>query len=84
MMVPEFEEVAYSCELDQVAGPVKTQYGYHIIKVLERTEKSILTLEEVGDKVREKLLSDKQQVIYEDKLNELKEKYNVHTEKIED
>ena len=83
-MVPEFEEVAYSCELDQVVGPVKTQYGYHILKVLERTEKSMLTLDEVGDKVREKLLADKQQVIYEGKLNELKKKYNVQSTKIED
>jgi peptidyl-prolyl cis-trans isomerase C len=35
-MVPEFEKAAFEGEKGKVLGPVKTQFGYHLIKVLER------------------------------------------------
>ncbi len=36
-MVPEFDQVVFSADLGQVQGPVKTQFGYHLIEVLTRT-----------------------------------------------
>jgi peptidyl-prolyl cis-trans isomerase C len=33
MMVPEFEKIAFDEEVGKVVGPVKTQFGYHVIKV---------------------------------------------------
>ena len=33
-MVPAFDKAVFSCELLKPYGPVKTQFGYHIIKVL--------------------------------------------------
>jgi peptidyl-prolyl cis-trans isomerase C len=33
MMVPEFEKIAFQEEVGKVVGPVKTQFGYHVIKV---------------------------------------------------
>jgi len=33
MMVPEFETIAFEGEVGKVVGPVKTQFGYHVIKV---------------------------------------------------
>ena len=33
MMVPEFEQIAFTEEVGKVVGPVKTQFGYHVIKV---------------------------------------------------
>jgi peptidyl-prolyl cis-trans isomerase C len=35
-MVPEFDKVVFSGELGAVHGPVQTQFGYHLIEVLER------------------------------------------------
>lgn len=36
-MVPEFDKVVFSGELNQVHGPVKTQFGYHLLEITERT-----------------------------------------------
>ena len=34
-MVPEFEQAAFGMQVGQVSNPVKTQFGYHLIKVTE-------------------------------------------------
>ncbi len=37
-MVREFDEVVFSGEVGKVLGPVKTQFGYHLIEITSRTE----------------------------------------------
>ena len=37
-MVPEFDEVVFKEEVGKVHGPVKTQFGYHLIEITERNE----------------------------------------------
>ncbi|HBE72154.1 MAG TPA: peptidylprolyl isomerase [Planctomycetaceae bacterium] len=37
-MVPEFDEVVFTGDLNAVHGPVKTQFGYHLLEVTERTD----------------------------------------------
>ncbi len=37
-MVAEFDEAVFSGELNKLLGPVKTQFGYHLIEVTSRTE----------------------------------------------
>jgi peptidyl-prolyl cis-trans isomerase C len=37
MMVPEFDTVIFTAELGKVHGPVKTQFGYHLIEIISRT-----------------------------------------------
>ena len=39
-MVPPFEQAAFTLPLNQISEPVKSQFGYHIIKVEERTSKT--------------------------------------------
>ncbi|MFT6734848.1 MAG: peptidyl-prolyl cis-trans isomerase C [Polaribacter sp.] len=36
MMVPEFDKVCFEEEVGVVHGPVKTQFGYHLLEVTER------------------------------------------------
>ena len=38
MMVPEFDRVVFSADVGTVQGPVKTQFGYHLLEVTSRTE----------------------------------------------
>lgn len=37
MMVREFDEVVFSAPLNEVQGPVKTQFGYHLLEVTGRS-----------------------------------------------
>ncbi|OPX54863.1 peptidyl-prolyl cis-trans isomerase C [Oceanospirillum multiglobuliferum] len=36
-MVPEFDNAVFSGEVNTVLGPVRTQFGYHLLEVTERT-----------------------------------------------
>ncbi|MDZ4263479.1 MAG: peptidylprolyl isomerase [Pseudomonadota bacterium] len=38
MMVPEFDSVVFTAPLHEVQGPVKTQFGYHLLEVTARAE----------------------------------------------
>lgn len=38
MMVPEFDQVVFSAPINEVQGPVKTQFGYHLLEVTERKD----------------------------------------------
>ncbi|NWO04195.1 MAG: peptidylprolyl isomerase [Alteromonadaceae bacterium] len=35
-MVPEFDQAVFDSELNTVIGPVKTQFGYHLLEVTAR------------------------------------------------
>ena len=37
-MVPEFDKVVFTAPVGQVQGPVKTQFGYHLVEVTKRTD----------------------------------------------
>ena len=36
MMVKEFDEVVFSADVNSLQGPVKTQFGYHLLEVTSR------------------------------------------------
>jgi peptidyl-prolyl cis-trans isomerase C len=37
-MVREFDEVVFKAEVGKVHGPVRTEFGYHLIEILSRTD----------------------------------------------
>ena len=77
MMVPEFEEASFTLPIGEVSEPVQTQFGYHIIKVTDRTEKNIKAFEDVKEDVINRLITERQQAKYMDVVNELTNKYEV-------
>ncbi|SFB45306.1 peptidylprolyl isomerase [Clostridium frigidicarnis] len=80
-MVPEFEEVAFSSEVNTVSAPIKTQFGYHLVKVVDKKEAREKSLEEVKDAVERAILQEKQNQRYFDLTKELKNKFKVEVYK---
>ena len=60
-MVKPFEETAFTMKPGQVSGMVETRFGYHLIMVIERTPESILSYEEVKDRLEQYLKQQKAQ-----------------------
>ena len=54
-MVPPFEKAAFELPLGQISDPIKTQYGYHLIRVEDRQEEGTDPLEDVADEIRQTL-----------------------------
>lgn len=74
-MVPEFEEVAFEMEKGQISVPVKTQYGYHLIKLIDKKQEEVKSFDEVKVQLGQQLLNHKQEHVYFNKIIELKQKY---------
>jgi len=66
-MVPEFAEAAFKLDKGQISDPVKTQYGWHIIKVEDKRTKPTPTFEEVKGQV-ENYVAHRAQAEMVDKL----------------
>lgn len=76
-MVKEFETAAFEAEIGVVVGPVKTQFGYHLIKVEDKTEAATVPYSEAKSTIMKNLMQVKQNDVYTAKLKELKDKYLV-------
>ncbi|MDF2672645.1 MAG: peptidylprolyl isomerase [Clostridiales bacterium] len=77
MMVPEFEEAAFSLGNGELSNPVKTQFGYHVIIVDDKTEPTVKSFVEVKEIIRTQLTQDKQNNAYAEAVNALESKYKV-------
>ena len=62
-MVPEFEKTAFTAPVGQISEPIKTQFGYHLVKVEERKSK---TFDQVKDDIAKQLKPQQAQQQVED------------------
>lgn len=71
-MIPDFEKAAFSLRIGEVSEPVKTEYGYHIIKVENRKKETVKTLNETRDEIKNILFKQKYDKKYKSWMAELK------------
>ena len=76
-MVPEFDEAVFSMSVGEIAGPVKTQFGYHLIKLNAKNEEKPYDFEEIKSQLGDMVMKDKQKKAYQSKINQLKILYPV-------
>lgn len=76
-MVPEFDEACFSMEIGAISEPVKTQFGYHIIRLDGKKDAEPVHFGDVREGITRQLTMEKQRAAYQSKLNQLKILYPV-------
>jgi len=72
MLVPEFEKVAFEMKPGEISEPVKTKFGYHIIKVEEHEKAQAGSFNTVKDQIQAGLLAQKRGLAVQKKIEELR------------
>ena len=60
-MVPEFDQAAFAMQPGQISDLVKSQFGYHIIKLVDKKPATTRTLAEVRPQITDQLSSERAQ-----------------------
>ena len=77
-MVPEFDKAVFELEVNEVTKtPIKTQFGYHLIKLNSKSESTVMPYAEIAPQLTEMVLNEKRREAYEKKINQLKILYPV-------
>ncbi len=75
--VREFEDALKQLKPGEISEPIRTMYGYHIVKLFENNDPRQLEFEEVRDKIRKTLESDVREKLYGEWMAALRERYPV-------
>jgi foldase protein PrsA len=76
-MVTEFDDVAFTLPVNEISDPVKTDYGYHIIKVEEKKEAKEANFDDSKKEIKETLIQQKMETEYSTWLEEKKKDYDI-------
>jgi len=83
-MIPEFEEAVFKLKVGKISSPIRTRFGYHIVRVEAKIPAEIPPYAKVKERVVQDLLEAKKEKKLSALLRELKKKYpvEVHTENL--
>lgn len=73
--IKEFDDVVQAMKVGDIRGPVKTLYGYHVIRMDEVQEARQLSYEEAADKIRKMYTDQRRKQLYEAWIDTLHAKY---------
>jgi peptidyl-prolyl cis-trans isomerase SurA len=82
-LVPEFEQAMNRLQISEVSNPVKTEFGWHLIQVIERREAQ-LTVEKQRQFARAAIRERKFEQVYQDWLRELRDTATVKILSVDD
>lgn len=75
--VKEFEDALKQLKPGEISEPIRTMYGYHVVKLFENNDPRQLEFDEVSDKIRKTLENEVRETIYAEWMNSLRERYPV-------
>ncbi|MBA4373318.1 MAG: peptidylprolyl isomerase [Thermodesulfovibrio sp.] len=76
-MVPEFEKAAAELKPGEISKPVKSNYGFHIIKVTDKKTGPVIEYDRIKDLISQKLSGERQKESFDKYVTELKKTYTV-------
>lgn len=71
-LIPEIENVVFALEIGSISDIIKSEYGFHILKVTDKKPEVLKTFEEVKEEITKTLLSTKQKEAFDKLIEELK------------
>lgn len=72
-LVKPFADVAFSLEPGDIAGPVRTQFGFHVIKMEERRGGDLVAEEEAAPQIKEYLFALRSRQLIQDRVKRLRD-----------
>ncbi len=76
-LVEPFQSVVFGMNVGELSKPVKTEYGWHIIELLEKKDITSQPFDQVRERIEAKLKSEKQKERQLEHRQELKQKYPI-------
>lgn len=76
-LIPEIENVIFALEIGNISDIIKSEYGFHILKVTDKKPEVLKTFEEVKEEIVQTLLSTKQKEAFDNLLEEIKSQVTI-------
>ncbi len=76
-MVPDFEEACLKLEVGEISGPVKTQFGYHVIKLTDKKGPEAMKFDKVKPRIENILMTQKSRTLFDLLVTRLKTESNI-------